>query len=74
MTCRPLNLTIRWVREITTSLQILCPRLRVFTLDEKKNPESEWKRFNNLLSQTQCSDPRVKEILEYRLDYNEILK
>lgn len=65
------NPTCRWVKEITRAIWLVCPE-RPPVSECSSSPLKDWQTY--LASLQRCArKPRVLDIIEYRVDYNEIL-
>lgn len=70
--CRPSCLTPRWVEEITDAISRVCKDPNIRRVVKSSNPEFEWNVFQSRLSKSYCAESRVvKDILNFRVDYNE---
>lgn len=71
VSCRPSKLTCRWLKEISESINNLCPTQP--KIKYCNNLEQQWTEYQQSLTTTlpRCSNkPTVTNILNYNTDYN----
>jgi len=74
--CSNTRKTCRWLREISTAVSILCPNLSIIDkCGTYSDNEIIYKMWVKELEKNKCyKNEKVQDILEYKLDYNEILE
>lgn len=71
--CRPPRLTCRWIQELTLAISILCPKVPPIQTCPT-DLEHLWAQYWSRLSPECLAQKQVQQILQYEVDYHEILK
>ena len=72
--CRPAELTVRWIHEISEAISLACQRkdIQPVTNPCLRCATDEWNSFYSKLVLSPCIEKKaIQDILEFRVDYND---